>query len=169
VRGSSRSTRSRSFRYGSFAAGRQGFRESANYDFTKPAYGSIPIGEDRYFWAAWRRLSEWLEGGELLDSGFHTNEGKAHDLARAAVRPYLREREALAPMPESFVEAHYQRLKDRALMQEQVARYMALLERDDGTVSEGWSELELERDDFDPVDEGALDLDAMNEEAAEAA
>jgi hypothetical protein len=168
LRGSSRSTRSRSFRYGSFAAGRQGLRESTDFDFFKPAYGSVQVGEGRYFWAAWRRLSEWLDGAEPLDEGYHTNEVKAHDLARAAVRIYLSSREALAPMPDTWVEAYYQRLMDRELMQEQVARYMALLERKDGTVANGYDELELECGDFAPVDiaEGEQDLDAVEEEAA---
>jgi hypothetical protein len=69
-------------------------------------------------------------------------------------------------MPETFVLAYYQRLKEHELMQELVARYMNVLERDEATISEGWSELELESDDFDPVD---IDLDAMDEEKAEAA
>jgi hypothetical protein len=170
VRRSSRTQRSRSFRYGSYTTGRQGFRESANYDFTKPAYGSIAIDDGRFFWVAFRRLSDWLNGAEPLDSGFHANEGKAHDLSRAAVRLYLREREALAPLPESFVTASYQRLKDRELMQEQVARYMNVLERDEATISEGRSELELESDDYDlaDIDAGALDLDAVEDEAAAA-
>jgi hypothetical protein len=75
-------------------------------------------------------------------------------------------------MPESFVLAYYQRaVLDRALMQEQVARYMALLEREDGTVANEYDELELERGDFDSVDivEGALDLDATDEDEAKAA
>jgi hypothetical protein len=145
-----------------------GFAASANRDYTRPAFGSVQVGEGLYYWIAFRRLSDWLGDGEPLDSGFITNEMQAHDKARSAVRLFLREREALPPLPESFVAAYHQRLKDRELMQELVARYMNVLEREDETVANGYDELELECGDFAPVDldEGALDLDADEAAAA---
>jgi hypothetical protein len=120
----------------SFTTGRPGLRESRNIDFAKPAFGSVQVGEGQFFWVAFRSLSDWMECNEPLDSGYLTNEQKAHGAARAAVRYLLNEREMLAPMPEAWVEALHRRLIEESIMQEQVTRYMAVLDREeDGTIA----------------------------------
>jgi len=92
-----------------------------------------------------------MEGGEPLDSGFHTNERTAHDNARAAVRPYLREHAQVPPMPESWVEAHYRRIVEHEAMKEAAARWVARIE-DDGTIAGyEWAEL-CEENDYDVID-----------------
>lgn len=145
-------SRSRSAKYGSFATGRQGFSESREIDFSKPAFGSVQVGEGRYFWVAFRRLSDWHDGGEPLDSGYHTNEGKAHASAREAVRHLLTDRAQLPPMPQAWVEALHRRLTEEPIVQEQVARWMAVLERDDDIIAGyDWQEI-CEANDFDVID-----------------
>jgi hypothetical protein len=134
--------------------GRPGFAASENIDFARPGYGSVQVGEGRYYWIAFRRLRDWMEGGPPLDSGFHTSEVTAHDSARAEVRPFLRVREALPPMPEAFILAHYNRMVVEKLAKEAAARYMALIERGDEIAGYEWVEVcrFLGDDSYDLVD-----------------
>jgi hypothetical protein len=136
-------------------------RESANIDFTKPAYGSVQVGDGRFYWVAFKHLSDWMEGGEPIDSGYLAGAQKAHDCARAAVRYRIAEREHLPPMPEAWVEALHRRLSEHAIMQEQVARWMALIERGDEIAGYEWEEV-CEDNDFDVI---GFDVDEDEDEA----
>jgi hypothetical protein len=91
-----------------------------------------------------------MDGGEPLDSGYHTNEMKAHSAAREAVRHLLLEREALPPMPEAWVGALHRRLIEEPIMQEQVAKWMALIDREeDGTIAGYEWEAICQANDYD--------------------
>jgi hypothetical protein len=155
--------------------GRAGFSQSAEIDYLKPAYGSIQVSEDKFFWAAWRRLRDWRDGESVLDSGFHTNEVTAHDLARATVRPYLSHLEPLPPLPETFIRAHYDRVMMEKLAQEQAARWLARVEDDGSIGGYSWEDV-CEESEFDlielalnPDGDDTVDIDATDEDEAKAA
>jgi hypothetical protein len=161
VRSGSHSSRSPHMRPSSFMSGRPGLRESRNINFSTPAYGSVQVSEGRFYWVAFKHLSDWRDGGEPWDSGFHTNEMKAHSAAREAVRHLLLEREAL-----------HRRILEELIRAEQVARYMVLLERgEDGTIAGyEWEDVCREQDydaiDFYAESEESDSLQALDEETA---
>jgi hypothetical protein len=153
--------------------GRPGFSASANLDFTRPAFGSVQVGEGRFFWIAFRRLRDWLENGEPLDSGYIGNEVQAHDKARVEVRPYLSHKEPLPPMPEAWVQAHHDRMVAEQTAREAAARWLARIEDDGSIGGYSWKEV-CEENDFDLIDLTADEddgdsLQAMDEDEAEAA
>jgi len=153
--------------------GRSGLTASAEINYSRPAYGSIPIDGGQFYWCAFRRLRDWMEGGDPLDSGFCTNEITAHDYARGAVRHYLSNHEPLPPMPEAFVQAHYDRLTAEQTAREQAKRWLERIEDNGAIAGYEWTEVcetnEFDVSDFDVNPNEAIDLDALDLDVEEAA